>query len=45
MSFRHSEGINVLFIDGHTSKFTLDAIKTACPNDNTGKSVWNGKEY
>lgn len=45
LGFRHNDGINVLFIDGHTSKFTLDAIKAACPNDDIGKAVWNGKEY
>lgn len=45
LSFRHSEGINVLYIDGHTSKFTLAAVKATCPNDNIGKAVWNGKEY
>lgn len=45
LGFRHNESINVLFLDGHTSKMTLEAIKAACPNDNTGKSAWNGKEY
>ncbi len=45
MGFRHNEGINVLFFDGHTEKFTLTGIKTACPNDDIGRAVWNGKEY
>jgi prepilin-type N-terminal cleavage/methylation domain-containing protein/prepilin-type processing-associated H-X9-DG protein len=45
LGFRHNEGINVLFFDGHTSKFTLADIKKACPNDDIGRAVWNGKEY
>jgi prepilin-type N-terminal cleavage/methylation domain-containing protein/prepilin-type processing-associated H-X9-DG protein len=45
LGFRHNDGINVLFMDGHTSKMTLIGLREACPNDNIGKSVWNGKEY
>jgi prepilin-type N-terminal cleavage/methylation domain-containing protein/prepilin-type processing-associated H-X9-DG protein len=42
LSFRHKEGINVLFIDGHTKRYTLEGLKTAVPNDPTGQAVWDG---
>jgi prepilin-type N-terminal cleavage/methylation domain-containing protein/prepilin-type processing-associated H-X9-DG protein len=45
LGFRHSDGINALFIDGHTAKYSLPAFAAMCPNDNVGKSVWNGKLY
>ncbi len=45
LSFRHKDGILVLFMDGHVQKFTLDALKVACPNDNVGRTVWDAKDY
>jgi prepilin-type N-terminal cleavage/methylation domain-containing protein/prepilin-type processing-associated H-X9-DG protein len=43
LSFRHKEGINVLFIDGHTKRYTLGDLIAAVPNDATGQAVWEGK--
>jgi len=43
LSFRHKDAINVLFVDGHTKKYTLGDLIAAVPNDATGQAVWEGK--
>jgi prepilin-type N-terminal cleavage/methylation domain-containing protein/prepilin-type processing-associated H-X9-DG protein len=45
LSFRHKDGIMVLFMDGHVQKFTLDALLVSCPIGNVGRTVWDGKDY
>jgi prepilin-type N-terminal cleavage/methylation domain-containing protein/prepilin-type processing-associated H-X9-DG protein len=43
LSFRHKDAIHVLFVDGHTKRYTLDALMAAVPNDAIGQDVWDGK--
>jgi len=44
LSFRHENGANVLFIDGHTAKMSLADIKSALITDVVlGAKLWNGK--
>ena len=41
VSFRHGDGVNAVFADGHTARLTFDSFKKELADPVTGRKLWN----